>query len=91
MLLLLLFWNNWSKVNSKLKKIADTWTENTELLKKLADQIEDFAVQLIDQVTAKEELAIRDLPGQIGGYASLLGEMTDQAIYHSQKKVRRLP
>ena len=81
--------NNWSKVNRKLRKLADTYTENTEFLKKLADQTEDFAVQLIDQVTAKEELVMKDLPDHIDRYASMLSDMTDDAIIHSQKKVGR--
>ena len=78
-------------MNSTLQKLADTYTENTEFLKKLADQTEDFAVQLIDQVTAKEEVVIRDLPEHVDRYASMLSDMTDDAIIHSQKKVRSLP
>ena len=53
----------------------------------LANQAEDFAVQLIDQVNAKEELVIRDVPKIIDRYASMLSGMTDDAIIHSQKKV----
>ena len=75
------------KVNRTLQNLADTYTENNEFLKKLADQTEDFAVQLIDQVTAKEELVIRDLPEHVDRYASMLSGMTDDAIIHSQKKV----
>ena len=56
-------------------------------MKKLADQTEDFAVQLIDQVTAKEEVVIKDLPEHVDRYASMLSGMTDDAIIHSQKKV----
>ena len=75
------------KVNRTLQNLADTCTENNEYLKKLADQTEDFAVQLIDQVTAKEELVIRDLPEHVDRYASMLSGMTDDAIINSQKKV----
>ena len=32
------------------------YSENTVLLNKLAEQTEDFAVQLIDQVSVSEEL-----------------------------------
>jgi len=74
------------KVNRTLLKLAETYTENTEFLKKLADQTEDFAVQLIDQVTAKEDVVIRDLPEHVDRYASMLSGMTDDAIILSQKK-----
>ena len=87
----MIFCNKWSKVNCKLQKLANTYTENTEFLAKLADQTGDFAVQLIDQVTAKEELVLRDLPEHVDRYASMLSGMTDDAIIHPQKKVGRLP
>ena len=86
----MIFRNNGSKVNRTLQTLADTYTENNEFFKKLADKTEDFAVQLIDQVTAKEELVMRDLPEHVDRYASMLSSMTDDAIIHSQKKVRRL-
>lgn len=70
-----------------MRKLAETCTENTELLSKLADQSEDFAVKLIDQVNSKEELVIRDAPENVDRYASLLSGMTDGAIVHSKKKV----
>ena len=79
------------KVNRRLQELADTYTENTEFLKKLADQTEDFAVQLIDQVTAKEEVVLKDSTEQVDRYASMLSGMTDDAIIYSQKRVRRLP
>ena len=78
------------KVNRKLRTLAETYTENTEFLNKLADQTEDFAVRLIDQVNAKEELVIRDLPEHVDRYASMLSDMTDVAIIHSQKKVSKV-
>ena len=74
------------KVNCTLQNLADTYTENNKCLKKLADQTEDFAVQLIDQVTAKEDVVIQDLPEHIDRYASMLSGMTDDAINQSQKK-----
>jgi len=40
-------------------------------------------------VTAKEELVIKDLPEHVDRYASMLSDMTDDAIIHSQRKVRR--
>ena len=70
-----------------MQTLADTYTENTEFLNKLADQTEEFAVQLIDQVTASEQLVIRDVPENVDRCASMLSGMTDAAIVHSQKKV----
>ena len=89
--LFVFYLNNWSKVNRALQKLADSNTENTEFLKRLADQTEDFAVQLIDQVTSREELVIRDVPEHVDRYASMLSGLTDDAIIQSQKKVRTLP
>ena len=62
------------------------YSENTVLLNKLAEQTEDFAVQLIDQVSVSEELVIRNKPDESHRYASLLSPMTDDAIKYSQKK-----
>ena len=76
------------KVNCALRRLAEGYTENTTFLNKLADQTEDFAVQLIDQISANEELVIRDEPDEADRYASLLSPMTDDAIKFSQKKVR---
>jgi len=78
------------KVNRRLQIFADTYTENTKLLKKLADQTEDFAVHLIDQVTAKEDTVLEHSTEHVDRYASMLSSITDDAIIHSQKKVRRL-
>ena len=75
------------KVNCKLRDLADFCTENTGFLNKLADQTEDFAVQLIDQVNASEELVIHDGSENVDRYASMLSGLTDDAIVHSQKKV----
>ncbi|KAL9984529.1 hypothetical protein ACROYT_G006832 [Oculina patagonica] len=74
------------KVNQTLGTLAETYTENTGILNKLADQTEDFAVHLIDQVNGKEELVIRDRPEHVDRYASMLSDLTDEAIIHSQKK-----
>ncbi|XP_078359538.1 short transient receptor potential channel 5-like [Oculina patagonica] len=74
------------KVNCTLRRLADTYTENTEFLNKLADKTEDFAVQLIDQVTASEQLVIKDIPENVDRCASMLSGITDKAIIHSQKK-----
>ncbi|XP_078359526.1 short transient receptor potential channel 5-like [Oculina patagonica] len=74
------------EVNCTLRRLADTYTENTEFLNKLADQTEDFAVQLIDQVTASEQLVIKDIPENVDRCASMLSGMTDDAIIHLQKK-----
>ena len=74
-----------------MQTLADTYTENTEFLNKLADQTEDFAVQLIDQVTASEQLAISDVPENADRCGSMLSDITDDAIIHSQKKVSIYP
>jgi len=73
-------------VNLTLQTLADTYTENTEFLKKLADQTEDFAVQFIDQVTDSEQLVISDAPENADRCGSMLSDITDDAIVHSQKK-----
>lgn len=75
------------KVNSKMKTLAKAYTENTEILNKLANRTEDFAVQLIDQLKPREELVIYDKPEHVDRYASMLSDVTDDAIIHSQKKV----
>ena len=75
------------KVNCALRRLAEGYTENTTLLNSLADQTEDFSVQLVDQISANEELVIRDEPDEADRYASLLTPMTDDAIKYSQKKV----
>ena len=75
------------KVNCALRRLAEGYTENTTLLNRLSDQTEDFSVQLVDQISANEELVIRDEPDEADRYASLLTPMTDDAIKYSQKKV----
>ncbi|CAH3167147.1 unnamed protein product [Porites lobata] len=74
------------QVNCALRRLAEGYTENTTLLNRLADQTEDFSVQLVDQISANEELVIRDEPDEADRYASLLTPMTDDAIKYSQKK-----
>lgn len=76
------------KVNCKLRELAVSCIENTSIFKKLADQTEDFAVELIDQVNANEELVDHD--DHDDRYASLLSGLTDDAIIHAQKKVSNL-
>jgi len=74
------------KVSRTLRKIAETYTGNTDFLKKLASQTEDFAVDLIDQVSATEELVIRDVQENVDRHASLLSGMIVDGINHNQKK-----
>ena len=78
------------KVNCKLRELAVSCIENTGIFKKLADQTEDFAVELIDQVNANEELVDHDVCENVDRYASLLSGLTDDAISHAQKKVSNL-
>ncbi|XP_022806350.1 uncharacterized protein LOC111343439, partial [Stylophora pistillata] len=73
-------------VNSNLRLLAKSNVENTETLNNLADQTEEFAVQLIDQVNGGEQLAMRDVPEKVDRCASMLSGMTDKAIEFSQKK-----
>ena len=78
------------KVNCKLRELAVSCSENTSVFNKLADQTEDFAVQLIDQVHANEELVDPDVSGKVDRYVALLSGLTDDAIIHAQKKVSNL-
>ncbi|XP_068711385.1 short transient receptor potential channel 5-like isoform X2 [Montipora foliosa] len=75
------------KVNRKLNELAETWTENTGFLTKLAEQTEDFAVQLIDQVNDNKELVKSDVTENVHSQASMLSGLTDNAIVYSQKKL----
>ena len=70
--------------------MAETSTENTEFLQNLADKVEKFAVQLLDQVRTKEEASIREKDGDDDRYGSLFSEMTKDAIIYGQKKVSSL-
>ncbi|XP_074616708.1 short transient receptor potential channel 4-like [Acropora palmata] len=75
------------KVNNKLKELADDSLENTGFLTKLAEQTEDFAVQLIDLVNDVKELMNTEDSGNVSTLqASMLSVLTDEAIVHSQKK-----
>ena len=58
------------------------------VLMKLADKTEDFAVQLIDEVNANEQLVMSDVPENVDRCASMMSGITDDAISYSQKKVR---
>ncbi|KAK2566303.1 Short transient receptor potential channel 5 [Acropora cervicornis] len=75
------------RVNNKLKELADDSPENTGFLTKLAEQTEDFAVQLIDLVNDVKELMNTEDSGNVSTLqASMLSVLTDEAIVHSQKK-----
>ena len=73
-------------MNSKLKQLAKDNRENTSFFNSLADKVEDFAVQLVDQIEDREELGHLD-DGHVDRYASLFSGMTDDAIVYQQKKV----
>lgn len=73
------------QVHMKLCQIAKTSTEHTKAIEKLADTVEDFAYDLLDQVKTIEEKELRDEAA--GRYASLFTEMTAKAIAEGQKKV----
>ncbi|KAJ7391692.1 hypothetical protein OS493_017389 [Desmophyllum pertusum] len=74
------------EVNGTLRTLSDTDTENTVVLMKLADKTEDFAVQLIDEVNANEQLVMSDVPENVDRCASMMSGITDDAISYSQKK-----
>nr|XP_058954514.1 short transient receptor potential channel 5-like [Pocillopora verrucosa] len=48
------------KVHMKLCQIAKTSTENTKAIEKLADRVDDFAYDLLDQVKRIEEKELHD-------------------------------
>ena len=69
----------------KLFQIAKTSTENTKAIEKLADRVEDFAYDLLDQVKRIEDEELHDEAAD--RYASLFSEMTAKAIAKGRKKV----
>ena len=74
------------QVHIKLCQIAETSTENTKAIEKLADRVDDFAYDLLDQVKRIEEKELHDEAAD--RYASLFSEMTAKAIATGRKKVR---
>ena len=72
------------QVKGKLCQIAKTSTENTKATEKLADRVDDFAYDLLDQVKRIEEKELLD--EAVDRYASLFSEMTAKAIAKGQKK-----
>lgn len=80
-----LFWLK--QVSTELRKLSLIRDESTVLLNKLAEQVEDFSVALMDQVNTQEESSIESKKENTDTYASLLDEITESAICFSQKKV----
>ncbi|XP_022801729.1 uncharacterized protein LOC111339346 [Stylophora pistillata] len=72
------------EIHDKLRHIAETSTENTRAIEKLADRVEDFAFDLLDQVKSIEEEDIHDKAAD--RYASLFSEITTKAIAKEQQK-----
>ncbi|XP_058954536.2 short transient receptor potential channel 5 isoform X2 [Pocillopora verrucosa] len=72
------------KVHAKLLHLAETTTENTKSLENLADNVQDFAFDFLDQVERKEDMRIND--EDMDRYGSLFSDMTDKAIAEQQKK-----
>lgn len=54
-------------------------------MENLADNVEDFAFDFLDQVERKEDMRINDK--DMDRYGSLFSDMTDNAIAEQQKKV----
>ena len=77
----------YNQVSKKLEELAEKTTENTEFLQNQAEKVENFAVELLDQVHTKEEANIKDEDGDGDRYGSLFSEMTRKAIIYGQKKV----
>ena len=77
-----------NQVSKKLKELAEKTTENTEFLQNHAEKVENFAVELLDQVHTKEEANIKDEDGAGDRYGSLFSEMTKIGIIYGQNKVR---
>ena len=69
----------------KLCQIAKTSTKNTNAIEKLADRVEDFAYDLLDQMKRIEEEELHNKAAD--RYASLFSEMTAKAIAKGRKKV----
>ena len=69
----------------KLCQIAKKRTENPKAIESLADRVEDFAYDLLDQVKQIEEEKLHDEAAD--RYASLFSEMTAKAISKGRKKV----
>lgn len=72
------------EIHGKLRHIAETSTENTRAIEKLADRVENFAFDLLDQVKSIEEKDIHDKAAD--RYASLFSEITTKAIAKGQQK-----
>ena len=54
-------------------------------MENLADNVQDFAFDFLDQVERKEDMRINDK--DMDRYGSLFSDMTDNAIAEQQKKV----
>ena len=72
------------QVHIKLCQIAETSTENTKAIEKLADRVDDFAYDLLDEVKRIEEKELHDEAAD--RYASLFSEMTAKAIAKGRKR-----
>ena len=69
----------------KLCQIAKTSTKNTNAIEKLADRMEDFAYDLLDQMKRIEEEELHNKAADHN--APLFSEMTAVAIANGRKKV----
>ena len=88
MLIINSYLNFQKKVSTKLRELSLIRNESEAFLKELAQQVEDFSVTLMQQISTKEESSIdRE---NVDSYASLLDDITASAIRNSQKKVRHL-
>lgn len=68
-----------------MKELSLIRDESEAFLNELAQQVEDFSVTLMQQISTKEESSIDH--ENIDNYGSLLDDITESAIRNSQKKV----
>ena len=79
------------QISTKLRELSYFRDESKVFLTRLAEQVEDFSVTLMDQISRKEGKSIKhDENNDMDTYASLLDSITESAIRFQQKKVLRI-
>ena len=76
------------QISTKLREQSYFRDESKVFFTRLAEQVEDFSVTLMDQISRKEEKSFKhDESNDMDTYASLLDRITESAIRFKQKKV----
>ena len=76
------------QISTKLREQSYFRDESKVFFCRLAEQVEDFSVTLMDQISRKEEKSFKhDESNDMDTYASLLDRITESAIRFKQKKV----